>query len=103
MGLQGLVSHFNVDIKAGPFNYALVGTELHRTHHSADLDEAGNYGVLTPFWDIVFGTFVYAPDRAPKALGVSDPQHYPPSNRLLQTLALPFRPGMTYVNAEEEP
>jgi sterol desaturase/sphingolipid hydroxylase (fatty acid hydroxylase superfamily) len=103
MGLQGLVSHFNVDIKAGPLNYVLVGTELHRTHHSVDLEEAGNYGVLTPFWDIVFGTFRYAPDRAPKALGVSDPQLYPPSNRLLQALALPFRPAASYANVEEEP
>jgi sterol desaturase/sphingolipid hydroxylase (fatty acid hydroxylase superfamily) len=103
MGLQGLVSHFNVDIKAGPLNYVLVGTELHRAHHSADLEEAGNYGVLTPFWDIVFGTFRYTPGRAPAALGVSEPQHYPPSNRLLQTLALPFRPAMTYANTEEEP
>lgn len=103
MGLQGLVSRFNVDIKAGPLNYLLVGTELHRTHHSADPEDAGNYGVLTPFWDITFGTFRHVPDRAPRALGVSDPQHYPPSNRLLQTLALPFRPAITYAHGEEEP
>jgi len=50
MGLQGLVSHFNVDIKAGPLNYLLVGAELHRFHHSANLNEAQNFGVLTPFW-----------------------------------------------------
>jgi sterol desaturase/sphingolipid hydroxylase (fatty acid hydroxylase superfamily) len=103
MGLQGLVSHFNVDIKAGPLNYLLVGTELHRNHHSADLGEAGNYGVLTPFWDIVFGTFRYTPDRAPRALGVSEPAQYPPSNRLLQAMLLPFRPTARYAHAEEEP
>lgn len=103
MGLQGLVSHFNVDIKAGPLNYVLVGTELHRTHHSAALEDAGNYGVFTPFWDLVFGTFRYRPDRAPKALGVSDPQHYPPSNHLLATLALPFHPRLRYANVDEEP
>lgn len=103
LGLQGLVSHFNVGIKAGPLNYVLVGTELHRSHHSADLEESGNYGVLTPFWDIVFGTFRYAPNRTPRALGVSDPQHYPPSNRLWQTLVLPFRPAQAHANAGEEP
>jgi sterol desaturase/sphingolipid hydroxylase (fatty acid hydroxylase superfamily) len=103
MGLQGLVSHFNVQISAGPLNYFLVGTELHRTHHSAAPADAGNYGVLTPFWDLVFGTFRYRPEQAPVALGVSDPQHYPTSNRLLATLALPFRPVMTYANADEEP
>lgn len=73
MGLQGLVSHFNVDIKAGPLNYLLVGTQLHRFHHSADRHEARNYGVLTPFWGLVFGTFSYQQHRMPAALGVEEP------------------------------
>lgn len=92
LGLQGLVSHFNVRIHAGPLNYLLVGTELHRIHHSADPQDAGNYGVLTPFWDIVFGTFRYRPGHEPTALGVHTPQHYPTSNQILATLLLPFRP-----------
>lgn len=93
MGLQGLVSHFNVDIKAGPLNYLLVGTELHRFHHSAEIDEAKNYGVLTPVWDLVFGTFSYHPRRLPRALGVAQPQDYPASTKIGQVLALPFRRG----------
>ncbi|MEM6801202.1 MAG: sterol desaturase family protein, partial [Bacteroidota bacterium] len=56
MGLQGLVSHFNVEIKAGPINYIFIGTELHRSHHSADPVEAKNYGAFLSIWDIVFGT-----------------------------------------------
>ena len=103
LGLQGLVSHFNVQISAGPLNYVLVGTELHRTHHSADPEDAGNYGVLTPFWDLVFGTFRYRPDRAPKALGVHDPQQYPTSNQFFATLVLPFRRTKIHTNAGEEP
>jgi sterol desaturase/sphingolipid hydroxylase (fatty acid hydroxylase superfamily) len=91
MGLQGLVSHFNVDIKAGPLNYLLVGTELHRFHHSADMAEAKNFGVLTPFWDLVFGTFVYDPKRLPKALGVQEPDKYPASSELGKVLTLPFK------------
>jgi sterol desaturase/sphingolipid hydroxylase (fatty acid hydroxylase superfamily) len=91
MGLQGLLSHYNVDIKAGPMNYLLVGTELHRYHHSADIHEAKNYGVLIPFWDLVFGTFQYHPNRLPKALGVQDPAHYPASTDVLKVLALPFK------------
>jgi sterol desaturase/sphingolipid hydroxylase (fatty acid hydroxylase superfamily) len=91
MGLQGLVSHYNVDIRAGWLNYLLVGTELHRNHHSADLREAKNYGVLTPFWDLVFGTFRYQPGRLPLALGVSDPQRYPPSTAIARVLMLPWR------------
>ncbi len=91
MGLQGLLSHYNVDIKAGPLNYIVVGTELHRYHHSADVAEAKNYGVMTPFWDIVFGTFEYHPERLPKALGVQDPEQYPPSTAIGRVLALPFK------------
>ena len=91
MGLQGLVSHFNVDIKAGPLNYLLVGTELHRFHHSRSRAEAGNYGVMTPFWDLVFGTFVYHPRRLPEALGVEAPAEYPDSTALRRVLMLPFR------------
>jgi sterol desaturase/sphingolipid hydroxylase (fatty acid hydroxylase superfamily) len=85
------VSHFNVDIKAGPLNYLLVGTELHRFHHSASLDEAKNFGVLTPFWDLVFGTFRYDPRRLPEALGVVDPSQYPPSTAIGKVLMLPLR------------
>ena len=91
MGLQGLISHYNVDIRAGWLNYLLVGTELHRYHHSADIHEAKNYGVLTPFWDLVFGTFEYHPGRMPVALGVTQPLSYPDSNDLLKVLALPFK------------
>ncbi|MBW8843703.1 MAG: sterol desaturase family protein [Burkholderiales bacterium] len=92
MGLQGLVSHFNVDIKAGPLNYLLVGAELHRFHHSANLNEAQNFGVLTPFWDLVFGTFRYDAKRLPDALGVIDPAQYPPSTAIGKVLLLPLRP-----------
>jgi len=91
MGLQGLVSHYNVDIRAGFLNYLLVGTELHRYHHSTDLHEAKNYGVLTPFWDLVFGTFRYEPSRVPQTLGVAEPAEYPRSNELGKVLLLPFR------------
>lgn len=91
MGLQGLVSHFNVDIKAGPLNYLLVGAELHRFHHSANVAEAKNFGVLTPFWDLVFGTFRYEPKRLPQALGVADPRQYPSSTAIGKVLMLPFR------------
>jgi sterol desaturase/sphingolipid hydroxylase (fatty acid hydroxylase superfamily) len=91
MGLQGLVSHFNVNIKAGPLNYLLIGTELHRYHHSADVAEAKNFGVLTPVWDIVFGTFQYHPDRLPLALGVVNPAQYPASKQIGKLIALPFK------------
>lgn len=89
MGLQGLISHFNVEIKAGPLNYIFVGTELHRFHHSADPKEAKNYGVLISFWDIVFGTFVLKPEL-PKRLGVFTPKLYPQSSEFFKVMKLPF-------------
>jgi sterol desaturase/sphingolipid hydroxylase (fatty acid hydroxylase superfamily) len=91
MGLQGLFSHFNVDIHAGPLNYLLVGTEGHRLHHSADLREAKNFGVLTPCWDLVFGTFVLRPGSLPARLGVVDPARYPASADIGKVLSLPFK------------
>lgn len=90
MGLQGLFSHFNAPIKAGPLNYLLVGTELHRLHHSANLAEAGNYGALTPIWDLVFGTYVAAQHDLPEQLGVVEPARYPTSNDFWSCLHLPF-------------
>ncbi len=90
LGIQGLFSHFNVDIRVGPLNYLLIGTELHRRHHSATLSEAGNYGAVTPIWDLVFGSFSYAPGQLPRRLGIAGDEPYPSSNSYLACLALPF-------------
>ena len=46
---QALISHCNVEIRAGWFNYLFVGTELHRFHHSANLSESKNYAVTWYF------------------------------------------------------
>lgn len=91
VGLQGLVSHFNVDIRAGWFNYLLTGTELHRYHHSADPHEGKNYAAVVPLWDLLFGTFHYRPGRHPQRLGIEHPARYPSDTALLKVLALPFR------------
>ena len=90
-GLQGLVSHFNVDSRVGWLNYLLVGTELHRYHHSADLAEAKNFGAVVSVWDQLFGTFVYRPAETPRALGIDDPTQYPADTQLWTVLALPLR------------
>lgn len=90
-GLQGLVSHCNVDLRAGWFNYMFAGTELHRYHHSADLSEAQNYAVTLSLLDVVFGTFVYRPGEKPERLGVIEPDRYPPSSAFWRVMLLPFR------------
>lgn len=96
MGLQGLISHFNVEIKAGFLNYIFVGTELHRNHHSANIEEAKNYGAFLSIWDLIFGTFYNNPDQAPERLGVADPENYPRSTEILKVMALPFVKDKNY-------
>ncbi len=88
--INGTFSHLNVDIRAGGLNYFLVSTELHRHHHSAERAQAKNYGATIPFWDQVFGTFVYEPGIAPERLGVDEPALYPHSNSFWQVMKLPF-------------
>lgn len=87
---HGIISHFNIDMRMGWANYLFVGPELHRYHHSADLTEAKNYGATIPFWDIVFGSFVYRPGQAPQALGVAPEAGLPEYARFMKVLALPF-------------
>ena len=92
MSLQGSISHFNVNIRAGFLNYIFIGTELHRFHHSADINEGKNYGAILSIWDLVFGTFYYQPGTSPERLGVANPEEYPQSNQIFKTLLFPFRP-----------
>jgi sterol desaturase/sphingolipid hydroxylase (fatty acid hydroxylase superfamily) len=88
--LQGLISHCNVDLRAGWINYVFSGTELHRFHHSADLSESKNYAVTLSFLDVIFGTFHYRPGVLPKRLGIDVPSAYPDSNDFWKVMMLPF-------------
>jgi sterol desaturase/sphingolipid hydroxylase (fatty acid hydroxylase superfamily) len=88
--LQGLVSHLNLDLRAGWLNTVFVGTELHRYHHSARLSESKNYAATLSIIDLAFGTFYYRPGSLPERLGVLDPGAYPDSNELWEVMKLPF-------------
>ena len=92
-GLQGLVSHFNVDVRAGWLNHLFMGTELHRFHHSADPHEGKNYAAVVTLWDQLFGSFRYQPGIQPDALGVHDRAGYPSHRDWLALMRLPFRRG----------
>lgn len=91
VGLQATISHFNVDLRVGWVNYLLVGTELHRYHHSADPKEGKNYASVVPIWDILFGTFYFKPKQLPQQLGVAQPDRYPIDRQVWQVLLLPFK------------
>lgn len=95
---QGLVSHFNVDSRVGWLNYVLIGTELHRHHHSADAADAKNFGAVVSVWDQLFGTFVYRPAQAPLAIGVDTPARYPGDTQVLSVLLYPWR---TYLRGRQ--
>ena len=78
-------------------NYVFVGTEVHRYHHSADTDEAKNYGAMLTMFDILFGTFVYKPSIAPKNLGIANPDSLPRHSDYKSVIALPFHGWKPYV------
>jgi sterol desaturase/sphingolipid hydroxylase (fatty acid hydroxylase superfamily) len=60
LDLQGLVSHFNVNIRAGWLNYIFTGTESHRNHHSANMEETQNYGTTLAILDnLLFRSWMY--------------------------------------------
>jgi sterol desaturase/sphingolipid hydroxylase (fatty acid hydroxylase superfamily) len=88
--LQALVSHFNVDIRVGWLNYILIGTELHRYHHSAKSSEAKNFGIVTSIWDQLFGAFYYNPGEIPESLGLEDTDLYPKETNIIGLMIYPF-------------
>lgn len=90
---HGVISHFNVDIRAGWANYLFVGPELHRYHHSAESNEAVNYGVTLSIFDLLCGTFSYRPGIPPAHLGLSEEDGYPGQHNPLESLLLPFDTG----------
>jgi sterol desaturase/sphingolipid hydroxylase (fatty acid hydroxylase superfamily) len=90
IGLQGLVSHCNVDLRAGWLNYLFCGAELHRFHHSAEVSQAQNHAVAFSFLDLLFGTFVYRPDELPERLGVAQPSNYPLASEFWRVMHFPF-------------
>ncbi|MBL4766772.1 MAG: hypothetical protein JKY94_03535 [Rhodobacteraceae bacterium] len=47
-------------------------------HHSADVNEAKNYGATLSIYDQLFGTFVYHPGIPPKEFGVHPNSGQPP-------------------------
>lgn len=87
-GVQGLVSHFNVDSRVGWVNRVLVGTELHRWHHAVGVN--GNYAAVLSIWDQLFGSFVYRPGVEPERLGIEQPEAFPSDTEVVQVVLEPL-------------
>ena len=77
--VHGMFQHCNIRLRLGPLNYIFSMAELHRWHHSLNLEEANsNYGNNILFWDIVFGTVHYPKDRrASDKIGLSEMPDFP--------------------------
>lgn len=70
-GLWAVFIHSNVRLPVGPLRVLIGAPELHRWHHARDRD-AGNYGNLCPWLDVLFGTY-RCPDGDPHAYGIDEP------------------------------
>lgn len=77
--VHGMFQHANINLRLGPLNWIFSMAELHRWHHSKNLDEANsNYGGNLILWDIVFGTRFLPDDREPPTdIGIADAPDFP--------------------------
>ena len=89
--IVGLLQHCNIDMRLGPLNYVFSLAELHRWHHSKQIEESDtNFGSNLIIWDLLFGTYYHPRDRHVADIGVLNPDY--PQNYLGQ-LAAPFAHG----------
>jgi sterol desaturase/sphingolipid hydroxylase (fatty acid hydroxylase superfamily) len=87
--LVGILTHTNVKMRCGVFNYFLNTPELHRWHHSpVQVETDTNFGEFTVVWDHVFRTYRF-PKRAPRR-NVGLEGTVPVSRRLLHAFYHPL-------------
>lgn len=90
--INGFFQHSNVNLRMGALNYVISSAQLHRWHHSKDIQESGtNYGNNLIIWDIVFGSHFLPKQREVGELGLIN-RSYPMS--FLNQLQTPFTPGI---------
>jgi sterol desaturase/sphingolipid hydroxylase (fatty acid hydroxylase superfamily) len=83
----GILTHCNVDMRCGWFNYIFNTPQLHRWHHSKQLHEGNrNYGENITLWDHAFGTWFNGDYRPSQDIGIKE---LSPKSFLTQ-LAWPF-------------
>ncbi|MEZ0371167.1 MAG: GH3 auxin-responsive promoter family protein [Candidatus Sericytochromatia bacterium] len=89
--LTGFFQHCNLDLRLGWLNYLISGPELHRWHHSREVEESNrNYGNKVIVWDLLFGTRFLPADRSVGELGLVN-RSYPQD--FASELKMPFLPG----------
>jgi len=87
--IHGFFQHGNVNVRLGPLNYFFSMAELHRWHHSREIDESDrNFGNNLSVWDVLFGTWFLPKDREVGTLGLQSDDY--PEGYLTQVMA-PFQ------------
>jgi sterol desaturase/sphingolipid hydroxylase (fatty acid hydroxylase superfamily) len=68
----GPIAHSNIAFRFPAFVHrVLVTPPAHRLHHARDVELSnGNFAVVTPLWDLVFGTFHDPDGRPAPAVGI---------------------------------
>ncbi|MCP5058017.1 MAG: sterol desaturase family protein [bacterium] len=89
--IHGAYQHSNLPVRIGPLNWIFSMAELHRWHHSKNIEEANtNYGGNLILWDVILGTRFLPDDRdPPEAIGIGDLPGFPMG--FWANLASPFR------------
>ena len=83
---------FIVGFTMGVLNYVISSAQLHRWHHSIDIEESGtNYGNNLIIWDLLFGSWFLPKDRQVGELGLIN-RSYPMS--FSKQMKTPFTPGI---------
>ncbi len=88
--IGGVFSHSRADLNHGWLNYVFSTNQLHRWHHSVEINESDrNFGVCICLWDLVFGTHYLPKDReVPAATGLHA-EHPAVPRSFPQVLAFP--------------
>ncbi len=86
--LWAIFIHSNTRLPIGPLRLVLGAPELHHWHH-ARVTTRHNFSNLSPYWDLLFGTYHRPTDPEDYPLGLTMP--WP--RRYLAQLVRPFRPG----------
>jgi ornithine lipid hydroxylase len=88
------LQHANADLRTGWLDWIFVTPNIHRWHHSTAMHEQQrNLGANLVFWDVVFGTRLAPPERAPPE-EVGTGHHRPFPDNFVGQLLAPFRPAL---------
>lgn len=90
MTVQGYWLHTATSLNFGPLRWLLNDNRHHRLHHSREAEHFNkNFGLITPWWDILFGT---AHMHDPKAWPDTGVAEIPEPLRAHHYLFGPFKP-----------